>query len=81
MILRVACQVVLRPCDTDTYLQNIIFSYISEIFFMCITDGFNLFSCSSATLKMIDKLEKAHMSFLRIIHCHDGIGYEEKVEE
>ena len=32
--------------------------------------------------KMIDKLEKAqHISFLRIIHCHDGIGYEEKVEE
>ena len=28
---------------TDTYFRNIIFSNISEIFFMCITDYFKLF--------------------------------------
>ena len=30
--------------------------------------------------KMIDELELACV-FLRIIYCHNGIGYEEKVEE
>ena len=30
---------------------------------------------------MIDKLEVAYMSFLRIIHRHNGTGYEEKVNE
>ena len=31
--------------------------------------------------QMIDEVEIACMFFLRIMHCHDGIGYEEKVEE
>ena len=39
---------ILRPCDTDIYFRNIIFSNISEIIFMCITDYFKLLSCSCA---------------------------------
>ena len=46
--------VVLRPCDTDTYFRNIIFSNISEILFMCITDYFKLFSRSRA-IKTLSK--------------------------
>ena len=44
----------LRPCDTDTYFRNIIFSNISEILFMCITDYFKLFSrsCAIKTLNL-----------------------------
>ena len=38
----------LRSCDTDTYFRSIIFSNISEILFMCITDYFILLSCSCA---------------------------------
>ena len=33
----------LKRCDTDTYFRNIIFSNISEMLFMCITDYFKLF--------------------------------------
>ena len=33
----------LRPCDTDTYFRNIIFSNISEILFIYITDYSNRF--------------------------------------
>ena len=31
--------------------------------------------------KMIDKLEKNIYVLLRIIDCHNGVAYEEKVEE
>ena len=34
---------------TDTYFRNIIFSNISEIFFMCITDYFKLFQDAQNT--------------------------------
>ena len=46
--------IYLRPCDTDIYIRNIIFSNISEILFMCITDYFNLFSrsCAIKTLNL-----------------------------
>ena len=30
---------------------------------------------------MIDDLENSIYVFLRIIPCHNGIGYEEKIEE
>ena len=43
-----------RPCDTDTYFRNIIFSNICEILFMCITDYFKLFSRSCA-IKTLSK--------------------------
>ena len=39
---------VSRPCDTDTYFRNIIFSNISKILFMFFTDYFKLLSCSCA---------------------------------
>ena len=44
----------LRPRETDTYFRNIIFSNISEILFMCITDYFKLFSRSCA-IKTLSK--------------------------
>ena len=31
--------------------------------------------------KMIDDLENIIDFFLRVIHCHTGIGQEEKIEE
>ena len=43
-----------EPCDTDTYFRNIMFSNISEILFMCITDYFELFSRSCA-IKTLSK--------------------------
>ena len=45
---------LLRPCDTDTYFRNIIFSNISEILFMYITDDFKLLSRSCA-IKTLSK--------------------------
>ena len=47
-----------RPCDTDTYFRNIIFSNISEILAMCIADYFKLFSCSCA-------IKTLNLKFLR----------------
>ena len=46
--------IYLRLCDTDTYFRNIIFSNISEILFMCITDYFKLlsYSCAIKTLNL-----------------------------
>ena len=38
----------------DTYFENIIFSNISEVLFMCITDYFKLFSRSCA-IKTLSK--------------------------
>ena len=42
---------------TDTYFRNIIFSNISEIVLMCITDYFKLFSRSCA-------VKTLHLKFL-----------------
>ena len=42
----------LSPCDTDTYIRNIIFSNISEILFMCIIDYFKMFSHSCAKTEL-----------------------------
>ena len=45
---------VKAACDTDIYFRNVIFSNISEIIFMCITDYFKLLSrtCAIKTLKL-----------------------------
>ena len=50
----------------------IIFSNISEILFMCITQ----FSPESKVKKWRQKI--VYVFFIR---CHNGIGYEEKIEE
>ena len=58
--------VSLRPCDTDTYIRNIIFHSISEILFMCITDYFKLFSrsCAIKTLNLKFLPESKEKAFI-----------------
>ena len=81
---------------TRVHISEILYSVIFPKYYPCVSLIISNCFLAAAQLKhwvknlslynlmaarTIDKPEIAYMFFLRIIHCHNGIGYEEKVEE